>query len=161
MITTNRGLVIIVVFIILFAFILVYLPRGHRHHHTPTLICKHNLRHIHLAVYMYADDHDDIMASDVNQLIPYTVEPKVFVCPATKHKPGEGWDVSTWTDYTYVADVNLVADPPQILAYCPPENHDGQWGIIAYSNGHVERLKTEEFGARLIEEGLSYAPKLP
>ena len=159
MIATSRGLVIIVVFIILFALIL-YLPFDSRHPDY-RLLCKSNLKHMSMAALLYAHDHDDVWARNVNQLLPYVGTPKTLVCPATQHEPGEVEYAAEWTDYVFIADVNMNADSPEILAYCPPANHDGKLGIVVFSDGHVERLKTEEFGARLIEEGLSYAPKLP
>lgn len=83
-----------------------------------------------------------------------------YVCPATHHQPGSITNVSEWTDYIYVGGLTEAQDLRIAMIICPPKNHGGQYGQVAYIDRNiVETLPAEEIN-KLIKQPWLHATRL-
>jgi hypothetical protein len=71
----------------------------------------------------------------------------IYVCPATGHTPGSLGNVSVWTDYVYVGNLQGHDPAGAVLAYCPPPNHQGRCAVVVRLGGSVQALSPGEFAA--------------
>ena len=93
------------------------------------LECFTNLRQIHLALQMYADDHSGWFPPDLNALRPgYLDDAPVYHCPAEEGK-NEG------TDYEYFGCGHKISDPPFLLMAERDGNHQFHYRNMILSNG--------------------------
>lgn len=107
--------------------------------------CMSNLSQIGRACVMYSMDHNDALPTSFSQLQTAEAPPKVFVCPLSKHKPGNLSEVDQWTDYVLVTNQTAASPAETIVAYCKPENHKGNGCNILLNDGSVIWSKTEDF----------------
>ncbi len=110
--------------------------------------CAANLSAIGRVCLLYCMDHTNDWPTSLQDITEYCDNPKVFVCPATGNKPGALSNVPDWTDYTLLPMVNTI--PASVLAYCPPENHEGKGGNVVFADGSIEWFDPQEF-RRVIE----------
>jgi len=117
--------------------------------------CMNNLRQIGLGLFMYADDHDDKLPSDlkVSTIGKYLgSNPRIFKCPATRSE----------TPYVYRGATLTVGDTPwMITVYDKKGNHqDGR--NVAFLDGHAQWVTEERF-RKLVEKDNEYrrAKQLP
>jgi len=98
-----------------------------------------NLKHMGLAVVMYADDHDGKLPDSFEQAKEYYKDTKILKSPL-KPKGFAG------PSYIYVSGHSMKADSPyrQIVAYENPEYCQDDITTL-FLDGHVERMKKESF----------------
>ena len=93
------------------------------------LECFTNLRQIHVALQMYADDHSGWLPPDLNALRPgYLDDDPVYHCPAKEGK-------SEGTDYEYFGCGHKISDPPFLLMAERDGNHQFHYRNMILSNG--------------------------
>ena len=101
--------------------------------------CASSLKQIGLGLKMYAGDHGEEFPADLLSIRKYLAgNPRLFVCPVTDSDAGDFEHVDLWTDYRYVHGLTEATEPDRPLAYCRPQNHDGEGGNILFVDGHVE-----------------------
>jgi hypothetical protein len=98
-----------------------------------------NLKHLGLAVVMYADDHDGKLPDNLDQVKKYYGDSKVLRSPL-KPKDFAG------PSYIYVSGHSMKADSParQIVAYENTEYCQDDITTL-FLDGHVERMQKERF----------------
>lgn len=105
-----------------------------------------NLKQIGLAAHMYAMDNKELFPSSFTNLATYTGNsPRLFVCPATGHEPGDMASVDTWTDYVLVPGRSMGDAPDSVLAFSKPECFPGEGGNVLFVDGHVEWCPLERY----------------
>ena len=93
------------------------------------LECFSNLRQIHVALQMYADDHSGWLPPDLKTLRPgYLDNDPVYHCPAREGK-------SEVTDYEYYGRGHKISDPPFLLMAEHDGNHQFHYRNMMLSNG--------------------------
>ena len=81
--------------------------------------CQNNLKIIHMALAMYAQDHEGRFPDALSRLFPeYEFDLRVFVCPGTKEEPGAPGDLDAWTGYTYSKPETGRSEPTTIVCQC-------------------------------------------
>lgn len=103
--------------------------------------CASNLRQIFFAAYAYRDANTNAAPQSLLNLIDQIPDPEVYICKGTRHKTGALENVMEWTDYVFVSSPGT----NDVLAYCPPENHNGKYGAVVFTNGLVRVYLAEEF----------------
>jgi hypothetical protein len=103
--------------------------------------CKQNLRELRLLVEesLLGDSHYPKKLNDIS-----TTNTWLFVCPETGHKPGALTNLDEWGDYIYVGNIPYLGAPNAGMILCPPENHGGKYGYVAYVLGNVEKENSEQ-----------------
>jgi len=98
-----------------------------------------NLKHLGLAVIMYADDHDGKLPDSFEQAKEYYKDTKILESP---HKP-KGF---AGPSYIYVNGHSMKAQSParQIVAYENPEYCQDDITTL-FLDGHVERMQKDRF----------------
>ena len=93
------------------------------------LECFSNLRQIHVALQMYADDHSGWLPPDLKTLRPgYLDNDPVYLCPAREGK-------SEGTDYEYFGSGHKITDPPFLLLAERDGNHQFHYRNMILSTG--------------------------
>lgn len=93
------------------------------------LECFSNLRQIHVALQMYADDHAGWLPPDLKTLRPgYLDNDPVYLCPAREGK-------SEGTDYEYFGSGHKITDLPFLLLAERDGNHQFHYRNMMLSNG--------------------------
>jgi prepilin-type N-terminal cleavage/methylation domain-containing protein/prepilin-type processing-associated H-X9-DG protein len=128
--------------------------------------CAENLRKLHLALTLYANEHDGAFPAAAGArtsdevfagLVPrYTSDRSLFTCPATGHSDGRA-------DYAFIAGlrkdagVELIASDSQLNAEPKMRgarmfadesgsrggNHGNAGGNLLFTDGHAETVGTE------------------
>jgi len=108
-------------------------------------VSEANLRELSKAIIMYATEHEEKMPPDLKALERYLDDTRnVLRSPLSKGKlPADQ------SDYVYIPLGTLyrlfAAAPETIMLYERPENHDGKGTIVAFSDGHTERVDMARF----------------
>jgi hypothetical protein len=86
----------------------------------------------------------------------------LFVCPGIGSRPGKPKDVSEWTDFLYVGGGVEDAETRIPLLLSPPEDHEGQFGLVVWSGGGWSRVAPARFRA-VVEApwSIQYSPADP
>ena len=134
-----------------------YVGRPHYH----AAVCRSNLAEICRMSLIYAGDFDEVYPDSLKRLLDFGLDSSFLTCPAVGTPPAAGWDIDRWSGYTLVAGITTGADPNSILVYCPPENHNGRCGHIAFTDTHVETFEKDEFDTFLAEQGIVRTPQGP
>ena len=93
------------------------------------LECFSNLRQIHVALQMYADDHSGWLPPDLKTLrLGYLDNDPVYHCPAREGK-------SEVADYEYFGRGHKISDPPFLLMAEHDGNHQFHYRNMMLSNG--------------------------
>jgi prepilin-type processing-associated H-X9-DG protein len=110
--------------------------------------CRNQLKQIGVACRMYSMDHRERFPPSFLSLTNYVDQPKLFVCPLSKHKPGSIERVDSWTDYVLVTGLTEASDSDLVLAYCKHTTHRTEKGAnVLYVDGSVIWVKCDDFGA--------------
>lgn len=108
-----------------------------------------NLKQIGLFLEFYADDNDGRYPVSFNGLTGGYMKGgdlMLFVCPSSGHQASPLTNIESWTDYAYVSGLTK-ADPPYcVIMFCPPDEHNGDGGIVAIRGGLVQWLSTKPDG---------------
>lgn len=116
--------------------------------------CRRHLEEMCRASIMYAGDFDEVYPDSLRRLADYGIDPAVLTCPAANMPPGALSDIDRWSGYTLVTGISTKSHPSSVFVYCPPENHGGRCGHVAFIDGHVETLTKDEFETLLAERGI-------
>lgn len=102
-----------------------------------------NLKHLGLAVILYADDHDGKLPDDLESAQPYYGSDQLLESP---RKPGDFEGPS----YIYVPDHSMKTDRPdqQVVIHENPEFCEDRINVV-FLDGHVEAMTPEAFQQRL------------
>ena len=93
-------------------------------------LCRSNLRSIRFQIEIEAASSINYVP-DLQRLANSELDLSKLVCPSTGHSPGGTNNIGEWTDYIYVGNLHDTAfDVAMII--CPPENHGGRVGHVAY-----------------------------
>ncbi len=98
---------------------------GDRYHylmHSRTY-CEGNLHHLDLALQTHCYPPVEMYPTNLAELSPAEVAPKLFVCPRSGNRPGDLKNVMEWTDYIYVSGVGPAAPSEIPVLICPPMFH--------------------------------------
>jgi hypothetical protein len=105
--------------------------------------CKFNIQMIGSNLAMWGAEHDGGLPATLSELYPdYMKDVSIFVCPSTRHRPGEGTNIDEWSDYVYVKGLRWVSEPeegttPALVVYEKDGNHkDGRHEL--YTDGTVK-----------------------
>ena len=102
-------------------------------------VCKNNLKHIGLAMAIYANDFEDRFPPTLDDLVPlYVTERMLFHCPS---------DPSEEVSYLYLPGLKVTDKPTDIVAFDRRGNHSGGRNVL-FVDGHVEWMTEEAFQAR-------------
>jgi len=127
--------------------ILIILPliaAPNRPYHKPH--CTYNLYQIGKGLAMYSMDHNDQYPQDLQTLaIEMKLEPKLFVCPSSKHVAGSLSNLNEWTDYVYIQGLSATNNAHIPLAYELPINHNGEGVNVLYNDGTVRWLNLRDY----------------
>jgi len=108
--------------------------------------CQANLRQMVIAARLYIGGLQiNIFPPSLQEMFRVCPYPSMYVCPASGHHPGDTNHVELWTDYAYVSGVNEEDPPGCVLAFCPPENHQGKGANVLFVDGKVRWYSVEEF----------------
>ncbi len=107
--------------------------------------CISNLRQISLAATMYSMDNQGRFPPDLQSLTQYAAEPQLFVCPATRHRPGALDQVDQWADYILVPNRKATDSGDTVLAFSKPDCYPGRGGTIVFVDGHVRWSPLAEY----------------
>ena len=103
-------------------------------------ICKANLVRIMIGIKTYASEHEGRFPETLGGL--YRSLPgedknlDMFVCPGTRHEPGNPDNIDEWSDYVYVGGQRWAeeGETPILILYDKTGNHpDGRH--VRYNNG--------------------------
>lgn len=119
-----------------------------------------NLRQLGMGAMIYANDHDDVLAPDLQTIWKDSFSAKkhlaaVFVSPASGKEPkvDEKGNLAFEPDYVYLkytmATAKIAQPAAMILAYERPENYKNEATYALFVDGHVEFLKIDEFNKKL------------
>ena len=101
------------------------------------------LKSIHLAIMLYADDHEGSLPPDLAALgDKYLQSTETFVSPLSDRPPPRLVDgkFGSQIDYIWVGSGNLWSyDKPQevVLAYERPENYNGKPTLVLFADGQI------------------------
>ena len=127
--------------------------------------CSSNLKQLAVALRIYSDDNNGKLPDDLNGLATAFKDPNSFleclVCPETKHKPGKLEDIHQWSDYTYVSGLKPNSSSDSVVLYCPPEHHYENFGRIAFFDGEVKKVGSEDFRKILAIQNIKHVPMEP
>jgi len=109
--------------------------------------CMANLKMIGSAAELHAVDNQDEFPSHLQSIAgpEYGIDPEVFVCPATGHKPGEMAQVDAWSDYVLVPGRKRDDPTDTVLAFSKAECYPGEGGNVLFVGGHVEWCELEDY----------------
>jgi prepilin-type processing-associated H-X9-DG protein len=113
--------------------------------------CASNLRHIGLAVLLYAEANGGRLPASLEDLaIAGDITPETLICPESHDKPamGKGTALATalkkpgHNSYIYLGTGRAAAEfgSGDLLAYDFPSNHGGVGVNALFGDGHVEYL---------------------
>ena len=129
-------------FLLLIVFgVLIPFPPGRTRERARRTLCMTKLAEMARSTMLFQEKHTNHFPQSVRDLTPFLTDPAAYICPSSGNKSGDLADVNSWTDYVYIS-------PPgtnQVLAYCPPGNHKGKGGNIAFADGSVRWYGAEEF----------------
>ena len=109
-------------------------------------VSSSNLRQLSMAIVVYESENDGKMPPDLKALATHVDEMdmgNVLKSPLSKGKLPAGE-----SDYVYIPLGRLteIHKPSEtIMLYERPENHDGKGTIVAFIDGHVERVDMKKF----------------
>jgi prepilin-type N-terminal cleavage/methylation domain-containing protein len=118
-------------------------------------MCANNLRSIAIALHSYALEHGGEFPQDLSDLYPdHISDLKTFICPSDMDASDiaqDGSDIDVTTSYLYSRgwgerdplDTILVCDKNDIFG--KDTNHDGEGGNVAYLNGKVKWVDTDDW----------------
>jgi len=101
------------------------------------------MKQIGLGLKMYAGDHRERYPeklADTGRYLAY--KSQMFACPGSGNRAGDIKTVDEWTDYVYLSGLSESVPPDTILMYCPPKNHEWEFGNILFADGHVEAFES-------------------
>jgi prepilin-type processing-associated H-X9-DG protein len=110
--------------------------------------CMNNLKQIGVSMQMYANENQEKFPSDFQSLVPKyvpAVQVTLFVCPATRHQPGDASNLIAWTDYVLVANRKTSDSPDTVLAFSKPDCYHGRGGNVLFVDGHVQWCDKAEY----------------
>ena len=139
-------------------------------------VCILHLITIHGLLVMWAVDHEWTLPETLYEI--YTGHPlypkdpdarvlRTFVCPATRHKPGDAESIDEWSDYVYVPGQRLAknkGDPRTLVLYDKQGNHlGGRYelytdGTVRWRPAQLMASISSQLGVRDEQEG-SERPK--
>lgn len=133
---------------------------------TPQTFCSVSLKQIGLACEMYANEYagayppDFVTLAKGNYLDLY----KVYVCPATKHKPAESPEPFAGKQYESYAYFGAGlkkrdATAETIIAADQPGNHKDSFAIL-FADGHVQRYTGTSFAEIIQQNHLILPPPI-
>jgi hypothetical protein len=105
-------------------------------------LTSNNLAHVYLVLReavgngAYFPKGFDELRSSVNS--------NLFVCPAGGAKPGPMREAGQWTDYIYIGNLTEGALMHVALVISPPENHEGNYGYVLFTDGVVSRFSADQ-----------------
>jgi len=110
--------------------------------------CRKNLHEIRNAALEYSQYPDNHMKfpPDFQSLFPnYASEPKIFVCPATRHQPGKMTEIDKWTDYVLVPNLRADDAGDTVLAFSKKECYGGQGGNVLFTDTSIRWCNRDEY----------------
>ena len=137
--------------------ILWFVARPYRH----LAVCRRRLEQIVKASVMCAGDFNEVYPDSLRRLVDFGISPSLLTCPAVKTPPGAVQDIDAWSGYRLVAGIRTDSHPLPVFIYCPPENHNGRCGHIAFTDTHLETFESDEFDTFLAGRGIVHMPKEP
>jgi len=113
-----------------------------------------NLKGIGIAMYTYANEHDDKLPPDFKTLVDAgTITPKTLISP----NDASGAECS----YIYIAGQTLNGDPRNVLAYEKPDINGGEGSSVLFADSHVEFLTPSSLEKALAETKKRLEQKKP
>ena len=112
-------------------------------HATRQTLCVHNLKHVHLALKRYAEEHEGRLPGKLSELWPkYLPGPDVLVCPellaSAPHtlppNPSPD-DIERLCSYACVPGHTFKDGPDTVLVYEKRDNHFGKGRSLLYLDG--------------------------
>ena len=107
--------------------------------------CQANLHELWTAAKLYGPYQVESFPPTLQVMFKISAYPSIYICPATGHHPGDTNHVDLWTDYVYVSGLKESDPPSCVLAFCPPENHQGKGANVLFVDGKVRWYSVEEF----------------
>ena len=108
--------------------------------------CVSNLSQIAKACAMYSIDHDEAFPSSFLSLSSYVNQStKLFMCHSLQKKPGTIETVDEWASYILVTNLSASSDSDLVLAYCKPENHQGDGVNVLFVDFSVNWIDSKDF----------------
>jgi len=108
--------------------------------------CARQARRIHVAMYQYAKDHDDMYPNKPSLLKPYLAGdadgPSLLICPAVDVKlsqPDEWADIDLKSSYIFASN-KTTRDWQEVVMWEKNYNH-GAVKTFLYGDGHIELRK--------------------
>jgi prepilin-type processing-associated H-X9-DG protein len=107
--------------------------------------CQANLHYFWVELHMYGPGQSASFPPSLQAMFLDSHIPSLYICPASGHHPGVTNHVELWTDYAYVSGLDDSAPTGCVLAFCPPENHQGEGANVLFVDGKVRWYSVEEF----------------
>lgn len=108
------------------------------------VLCMNNLKTIMLSAKVYSEDNEGKFPPNIQSIAKYIDDPRVFICPKTKHLPGNMSEIEKWSDYVLVPNLKY-GSLNKVVAYSKPECYNGMGGNITFMDSTTRWCPTEEY----------------
>ncbi len=140
--------ILITVALIMVMYVMMFGPSTKFHQTQQMTKCARNLQHLHVALNIYAGDHDGMFPASLTELVPrYTADTAIFICPGKRNSGYayyRGRSAKDGADAALMSDAQ-VNDRPKLqheLVFsddgkAPGNNHRKFGGNILFCDGHM------------------------